>query len=197
VGGSIKDLIPELQAPAQALIDLAGGAGVAPRLTSTVRTNAEQKRLYEAYLRGASRYPAAPPGLSSHEYGWAFDLVVPNPQDQVDLGTVWKSWGGTWFPSDAIHFEYPGFKKALAQSGISSASSGSGTTSDFGSTVASVGDFVLGFLPGVGEVELIASIVALGFPQSEALQFLSSPLETLNKHTPIAKALIQNLAIPI
>lgn len=29
--------------------------------------------------------------------------------DQEDVGLTWKDWGGVWGPSDAVHFEYPGF----------------------------------------------------------------------------------------
>lgn len=109
----LDQLIPELRPWAQQLYDLAMSAGVRPRITSGLRSYAEQKAAYEAYVSGRSPYPAAKPGTSAHEYGYAFDLVVPNAVDQNDLGTAWKSWGGKWggdfSVKDPIHFEYPGF----------------------------------------------------------------------------------------
>lgn len=110
MSSSLAALIPELQQPAAALVDLASRAGVQPRVTSTLRTHSEQNRLYQRFLAGNSAYPAAPPGRSAHEFGYAFDMVVIGSENQNDLGSVWQSWGGVWGPSDAIHFEYPGFQ---------------------------------------------------------------------------------------
>lgn len=109
MSASLSCLIPQLQPFAKALIDLAGRARVQPRVTSTCRSNSEQQRLYRAFLRGETKYPVAPPGTSAHELGWAFDMVADTAEDLHDLGTVWKSWGGVWSPSDEVHFEYPGF----------------------------------------------------------------------------------------
>ena len=109
MGSSIEALIPELQQPCRDLVNLAGGAGVQPRITSTLRSFSEQTRLYHRYLNGQSAYPAAPPGHSAHEFGYAFDMVVVGSENQKDLGTVWRNWGGVWSASDNIHFEYPGF----------------------------------------------------------------------------------------
>jgi D-alanyl-D-alanine carboxypeptidase len=76
------------------------------QLTSTLRTREEQTALYSAYLAGASRYPAAPPGHSKHELGLAFDYVAPSAV-LSELGAVWKSYGGNWGGDgdDPIHFE--------------------------------------------------------------------------------------------
>jgi D-alanyl-D-alanine carboxypeptidase-like protein len=75
------------------------------QLTSTLRSFEEQTRLYDLYLRGAARYPAAPPGSSMHEVGRAFDYYAP---DYVleQLGDIWTAVGGTWGGAvDPIHFE--------------------------------------------------------------------------------------------
>jgi len=109
VSADIGALIPQLQPFAKALVDLAGRAGVQPRVTSTLRSGSQQKRLYAAYLRGESKYPVAPPGFSAHEYGYAFDMVADTPENLHDLGAVWTQWGGLWSPNDEVHFEYPGF----------------------------------------------------------------------------------------
>src|SRR5262249_50741261 len=106
-----SDLIPEIQPFAQALVDAAGAAGLLPRVTSTRRSHALQKRLYDRFLAGASQYPALPPGRSAHEYGYAFDMVVSPMEALEDVGYTWEQWGGIWggHARDPIHFEFPGF----------------------------------------------------------------------------------------
>lgn len=98
----IEDLEPWLQPWARWLLSLWPYAQV----TSTRRNSQQQQQLYSAYLRGESKYPAAPPGHSMHEYGRAFD-VVADPQILAQLGQVWESVGGTWGGrgGDPIHFE--------------------------------------------------------------------------------------------
>src|SRR5713226_2429640 len=108
MGGSIYDLVDDLQDAAAALVDAAGAAGLQPRVTSTVRTRSEQGRLYRGYLAGARGYPVAPPGFSAHEYGEAFDMVVSPMEALADVGYTWQQWGGGWNPADAVHFELPG-----------------------------------------------------------------------------------------
>lgn len=72
------------------------------RVTSVYRSRTEQLRLWNN--RHNNPYPVAPPGLSYHEYGRAWDMV--GPPDQLErAGAVWRSWGGTWSPSDRIHFQ--------------------------------------------------------------------------------------------
>jgi hypothetical protein len=97
----ISDLEPWLVPWARWLLSLWPSAQV----TSTRRTLYEQSQLYAAFLAGASRYPAAPPGQSLHEYGRAFDLIA-EPQVLEQLGRVWTYVGGTWGGAgDPIHFE--------------------------------------------------------------------------------------------
>jgi hypothetical protein len=106
-----EDLIPDLQEFARALLDAAGQAGLQPRVTSTRRTYAAQSRLYKRFLAGQSPYPAAPPGTSAHEFGYAFDMVT-SPLDALqDVGYTWETWGGIWGGhfGDEVHFEFPGF----------------------------------------------------------------------------------------
>lgn len=106
----LDTLDPILKGAAQQLFDVAVLAGVNPRVTSAFRTYAKQKSLYEAYIQGRSKYPAAPPGRSAHEYGLAFDMVVDGASNQVDCGILWNSWGGDYGgEEDPIHFQYPGF----------------------------------------------------------------------------------------
>lgn len=106
---SLKLLVPELRDAAESLVEEARQAGLRPIVTSTRRTFAQQKVLYEKFLRGESRYPASPPGMGSHETGEAFDLVITPMDYLADLGDLWESWGGrwggTWNNPDEIHFE--------------------------------------------------------------------------------------------
>lgn len=113
----LNDLVPELRNAAFALVDAAGSSGLQPRVTSTVRTRSEQSRLYRRFLAGASGYPVAPPGSSSHEYGEAFDMVVTPMEALADVGYTWQQWGGGWNPADAVHFELPGASERAKQRG--------------------------------------------------------------------------------
>jgi hypothetical protein len=74
------------------------------KVTSVRRSYAEQSRLYRRFQMGLSAFPVARPGTSWHEYGRAFDMVA-RPEVLSQLGATWKSWGGSWWPSDPIHFQ--------------------------------------------------------------------------------------------
>lgn len=189
-------LIPELQAPAGALIDLATRAGVNPRVTSTLRTTSEQARLYRRFLSGASTLPAAPPGTSAHEYGYAFDMVASSLTDLYDLGSVWTSWGGVYgSDKDPVHFEYPGFRPPPSPSGTGQRRSKAVAPGLLGPTL---GDVLVGFLPGVGSGELIATVAGvLGLGQSEAIQFLSAPVTTLQRDYPELWAVLSSPFSPL
>ncbi len=105
-----EDLIPELQEPARDLVYAAGQAGLLPRVTSTRRSHGAQVRLWHRWQSGLSPLPAAPPGTSAHEFGYAFDLVVTPYAALGDVGYTWETWGGIWGrDNDPVHFQYPGF----------------------------------------------------------------------------------------
>lgn len=109
MSASLNDLLPEFAPIAREFVDQVGAIGLQPRVTSTLRTRSQQERLYREYLRGGRGFPVAPPGTSAHEYGFAFDMVVSPMESLRELGAYWQSIGGFWSPSDAIHFQYPGF----------------------------------------------------------------------------------------
>ncbi len=178
---SLEALIPELRDAAKALVDLAGRAGVGPRLTSTLRTHMEQEKLYRRYLAGLSRFPAAPPGTSAHEYGYAFDLLVEGDQNQFDLGSVWQSWGGIWGGArDPIHFQLPGFSPA-AFGGVGPA--GAPVPSELNLVpIGQAVDILIGLNPVMGTIELAAELTKLGFPESEIADFLSGPAAYVIQH---------------
>ena len=169
MSNALTNLVPELVPYARELITIAGSAGVQPRVTSTRRSHFEQVRLYLRFLRGRSIYPTAMPGTSAHEYGEAFDVITTPMDALVDLGQVWREWGGTWgADADPIHFELPG----------ASASHRIGPSTH---TIAQAADLLLSFVPGISEVELVAGLAHLGFPRSEVLEFLSGPLAYITK----------------
>lgn len=72
------------------------------RVTSVYRSYSDQLQLW--LNRSRNPYPVAPPGRSYHQYGRAFDVSAP-PAVLRELGALWRSWGGTWSESDAIHFQ--------------------------------------------------------------------------------------------
>lgn len=77
------------------------------RVTSSWRGWSEQYLLYRRYLSGQSKYPAAAPGRSYHNYGRAFDVDDRDPGQLQQMGQIWESWGGTWGGrgGDPIHFQ--------------------------------------------------------------------------------------------
>lgn len=103
MAGGFSGLRPWLRPWAQQLVRLAGPY---VSITSTRRSRRQQSLLYRRYLRGQSRFPAAPPGRSKHEQGLAFDLY--GDRDVLNqLGQIWERWGGRWGGrfNDPIHFE--------------------------------------------------------------------------------------------
>jgi len=105
--GAFSGLQPALQPWANALFNVAESHGLSPRVTSTFRSVAEQAILFDRFLAGTSRFPAAPPGRSLHNFGHAFDLIVNSPDAQDWIGQVWEAWGGRWGGrfNDEVHFD--------------------------------------------------------------------------------------------
>ncbi len=172
MSSSLGALVPELQPYAHALVDAAGAGGLLPRITSTRRTHSEQTRLYRRYLEGHSPYPAAPPGTSAHEFGEAFDLIVSPYDALADVGAFWQAMGGTWgAQNDPVHFELPGATARRKKA----------APAPYTHPLAVAADILIGFNPYIGAVELAATLIGLGYPESEVLKFLSGPVEYLTK----------------
>jgi len=86
-------------------------------VTSARRDRAQQEKLYADYLAGRSKFPAAPPGQSTHGAGYAFDLQLdgvtpgkrpPYPWQYQLAGEIWEALGFTWGGrfDDPIHFDF-------------------------------------------------------------------------------------------
>ena len=188
----LKDACLELQ---KAVSD----AGGIPTITSTLRTRAEQQFLWDRYQRGLSSLPAAPPGHSAHEWGWAFDMVVSPEQWQPSVGRLWAKWGGAYGGRrDPVHFELKGAGKlayALGEQGYDPSGQAGQATPQTQTeiwalpkrwrTILYAGeDFGLSFVPGVNYVILIAGLLKSGYPDSQILTLLSQPVETLHEWFP-------------
>ncbi len=110
MSAGLWSLDPDFRPYAQAFIDAVREAGITVQITSTRRSTALQSKLYEAYKRGQSPYPAAPPGHSQHNLGLAFDMDVDDRSVLPILGEIWESlgkgfrWGGRF--RDPVHFDY-------------------------------------------------------------------------------------------
>jgi hypothetical protein len=97
-------LHPEVRKRVAQLLQDARDERIAVTVTSTVRTRAKQEQLYRAWIqRGQTGLPAAPPGYSTHEYGFAVDMVPSDLQRFVQLaecnGLHWAGEG------DRVHFD--------------------------------------------------------------------------------------------
>lgn len=106
----LRTLDRRLQPYADHLYRVARERRWAPIITSAYRSSSLQKKLYERYKSGKSRFPAAPPGTSLHEYRLAFDMDLGDERNLAYLGRLWESfgrgfvWGGRF--RDAVHFEF-------------------------------------------------------------------------------------------
>jgi len=80
-------------------------------VTSARRSVIKQRELYYKYRMGQSLIPAAPPGTSLHELGWAFDMAQMGVNPLQDpllawLGAWWEYYGGRWGGArDPVHFQ--------------------------------------------------------------------------------------------
>lgn len=103
---------PIVQARMMALKAAARRAGIPFTITSTDRSSTQQARLYQAWLaRGKTGLPAAPPGRSTHEYGYAFDASYPDSRRR-EVVALAAQVGLVWFgPADKVHFDPFGPKR--------------------------------------------------------------------------------------
>ena len=104
---SLRDLDNRAQSMARAFVRALQAAGVTVTVTSTRRDSSQQAKLFADFQAGRSRYPAAPPGRSTHGMGLAFDLHLDPPIYRA-AGLAWESAGFTWGGrfADKIHFDF-------------------------------------------------------------------------------------------
>jgi len=182
VSADLGALIPDLQPFARELVRAAGAAGLMPRVTSTLRTTAEQTRLYRRFQSGLQSLPVAPPGTSAHEFGYAFDLLVTPYEALSDAGDYWKSMGGIWGGefNDPVHFEFPGFH---APHGV--------TVGGFQATAYDkLINFATSFIPYVGGTQMAAAILGMLFPElktTELYDMIENPFLNLEKWASVQK----------
>lgn len=99
-------LQPQLRPYASALFAVGRQYGLNPVVTSTRRSSATQRRLFRRWQAGLSPYPAAVPGTSLHELGWAFDMWSGTPGGMEWLNKVWEYWGGvSGGKTDPVHYQ--------------------------------------------------------------------------------------------
>jgi len=176
---SLVDLIPELRPWAQRLFDVCDQAGASPTITSTIRSPAQQAQLYNDYIAGRSKYPAAKPGTSAHEFGWAFDLSMPLRGDEEQAGQVWRGWGGKWGgEEDLIHYEFPGFSPGRVATSAPALPPSFGTPGTISERLA---DFLISMVPGlriIGISQLASALYSLvGGDENILTWWLSHPVE--------------------
>jgi hypothetical protein len=116
------------------------------------------------------------PGTSAHERGIAFDFVLDafGPDrgsyeafQESGVGPLWQSWGGIWGgQKDPVHFQLPGDPVHNEV-----------RVNPYTHTIAQAVDFIIGFNPVIGATELAATLLQIGYPESEVLEFLSGPAE--------------------
>lgn len=182
MGASLDQLDPDLRQGLQELQTYLGQNGVLSTVTSTVRSASAQDFLWRRYRRGESALPAAPPGHSAHEYGWAFDMVVSPDSLQSAVGTLWgKWWGGKWGGArDPVHFELPGASQLAWKLGESGAATPIVQAPIPGGSFYKLADFLSSFVPILGEVQLVDSLVTLfDHNEDEAGWYLQHPAEAL------------------
>ena len=79
--------------------------GKTVEVTSAVRDSAKQAELYQAYVEGRSKFPAAPPGTSKHERGLAVDISQAVADDMDRMGLLKKYGRARPVANDPVHLE--------------------------------------------------------------------------------------------
>lgn len=104
-------LDPEVRRRVEALGGWARTLRLPYTITSGFRSPATQRRLWLAWIaRGRTGLPAARPGFSTHEYGFAVDLVPERSSDLPAIVELAQCAGLVWAGRiDPVHFDAFGF----------------------------------------------------------------------------------------
>ena len=199
---SLASLADTFRPWAEWIVNLAKYADASVRVTSTFRTHAKQQELYKAWRQGRSRYPAARPGNSAHEYGYAVDLVFSNADARDVVRNIWVGAGGNLGNDDEIHFEFsnwrdlvqygdPGTIDTPTASPTPEVEGGFGTS---GTAWDNFANLLVSFVPWVGGIMSIANIASdlaslWGGDQNVALWYISHPAQLERDAAAIAEAI--------
>lgn len=176
---SLASLADDFRPWAEWIVELAKFADSQARVTSAFRTHEKQKALYELYRQGQSRYPAARPGQSAHEYGYAIDMVFGNLDARDAVRNVWVQYGGNLGNDDEVHFEFPNWRALVSQQSPAEAAPSSALDTS-GKEWDQLANLLLSFVPYARGIIGIASIAsalaeAFGYDQTVAVYYLRNP----------------------
>lgn len=115
----LPGLHPAVRERVQAALETAQDEGIRVTITSTLRDSRKQAALYKAWLdRGRTGLPAAPPGRSTHEFGYGVDAVVAPASALPRFVAIMECMGMIWAGrADPVHWDPFGFdqwSRALA-----------------------------------------------------------------------------------
>jgi hypothetical protein len=88
-----------------AAADFMAISGKPVQVTSAVRSQEEQQKLYDDYKAGKSKFPAAPPGRSKHALGTAVDIDSSTANAMAQKGLLGKYGLGQPVAGDPVHIE--------------------------------------------------------------------------------------------
>lgn len=89
----------------KAASDYFAATGKKVTVTSAVRSPEEQQKLYNDYITGKSKYPAAKPGHSKHDRGLAVDINSADANAMAGMGILAKNGLGRPVANDPVHIE--------------------------------------------------------------------------------------------
>lgn len=114
----LEDLNDETRMLCAAFLAACAREGILLRVTHTLRTYAEQDRLYaQGRTAPGPRVTAAPGGWSWHNHACAFDVCQQGPEPYPEDDEFWEKigslgenvgleWGGRWKHPDRPHFQH-------------------------------------------------------------------------------------------
>ena len=180
MSSSLASLAEPLRPWAEWIVALANWAGAQPRVTSTTRTHAKQQSLYDAYIAGRSRYPAARPYTSAHEYGYALDMVIDDRNARDAVVSAWVSAGGVHGgEEDPIHFEFPNWKNRVQMEAPAASLPPSFGTQD--NRLYALVDYLIAAVPGlriIGIAQLASALYSLAGGDDNLIAFwVRNPVE--------------------
>ena len=116
----LRGLHPQVRARAELTLEYANRFGVRPVVTSGHRSWHEQAELRRRFLAGESAFPANRPGDSAHNFGLAFDSVLPStlrgiPRFERGWIAIRRAAGFEVPPNDLIHSQVPGWRRFVQQ----------------------------------------------------------------------------------